>query len=76
MLTVIAKAIFHDIYAIERGTDSSEGQWKAKGIKPIEFSGYDAIYATLSEWARFASRPVEYRRERIRMLLGAADVRQ
>ena len=65
----------HDIYAIERGTDGSASQWKAKGIKPIEFSSYDAIYATLSEWAHFASRPVEYRRDKVRALLGVESAR-
>ena len=28
----------HDIYAIEIGTTTSASIWKAKGIKPIEFS--------------------------------------
>jgi hypothetical protein len=37
-------------YAIG-GTQESASLWKAKGIKPIEFSDYDAIYGTLSEWA-------------------------
>jgi hypothetical protein len=62
----------HDIYAIERGTAESASLWKAKGIKPIEFADYDAIYATLSEWARYAAQPVEYRRARVREILGTA----
>jgi SIR2-like domain len=62
----------HDIYAIEKGTAESASMWKAKGIKPIEFSDYDAIYNTLSEWARYATQPVEYRRNRISSILGAA----
>ena len=62
----------HDIYAIERGTAKSASRWKAKGIKPIEFADYDAIYNTLSEWARYARHPVEYRRARVRAILGTA----
>jgi len=60
----------HDIYAMERGTAESASLWKAKGIKPLEFTDYDAIYDTLSEWARYASQPVAYRRARIRDILG------
>jgi hypothetical protein len=60
----------HDIYAIERGTPESASLWKAKGIKPIEFVDYDAIYETLSEWARYAMQPVEYRRARVGKILG------
>lgn len=62
----------HDIYAIERGSTESASLWKAKGIKPIEFADYDAIYGTLSEWARYATHPVEYRRARIKDILGTA----
>jgi SIR2-like domain len=62
----------HDIYAIERGSAESTSLWKAKGIKPIEFADYDAIYGTLSEWARYATQPLEYRRARVRDILGTA----
>ena len=62
----------HDIYAIDIGTAESESLWKAKGIKPIEFADYDAIYGTLSEWARYATKPVEYRRARVQDILGTA----
>jgi hypothetical protein len=62
----------HDIYAIETGTAESASLWKAKGIKPIEFANYDAIYGTLSEWARYATKPVEYRRARVQDILGTA----
>jgi hypothetical protein len=62
----------HDIYAIERGTTESASLWKAKGIKPVEFADYDTIYNTLSEWARYVTQPVEYRRARLRSILGAA----
>lgn len=61
----------HDIYAIELGTPDSASVWKAKGIKPIEFADYNAIYSTLSEWARYAINPVEYRRARVEDILGA-----
>jgi hypothetical protein len=60
----------HDIYAIERGTADSASIWKAKGIKPIEFADYNAIYATLSEWAHYLSQPVVYRRARVKAILG------
>jgi SIR2-like domain len=62
----------HDIYAIERGTAESASVWKAKGIKPIEFADYEAIYVTLAEWARYATQPVEYRNARLREILGTA----
>jgi hypothetical protein len=58
-----------DIYAIERRSADSASIWKAKGIKPIEFAEYDAIYATLAEWARYGLRPAEYGRDRIRSIL-------
>ena len=46
-----------DIYAIEKGTADLASLWKAKGIKPIEFSDYGPIYNTLSEWALLCIRP-------------------
>jgi hypothetical protein len=58
------------IYAIERGAPTSKSIWKAKGITPIEFADYDAIYGTLQEWAKYAMRPVEYRREQVHAILG------
>lgn len=61
-----------DIYAIEKRTDDSASIWKAKGIKPIEFKDYPSIYATLAEWAQYVLRPVEYRRERAKLILGGA----
>jgi SIR2-like domain len=63
----------HDIYAIERATSDSASLWNAKGIKAIEFADYDAIYATLLEWAQYATNPVEYERARVRAILGTAD---
>lgn len=63
----------HDIYAIEKGTTESASLWKAKGIQPVEFTDYDAIYDTISEWARYAEHPAEYRRARLRDILGVAD---
>jgi hypothetical protein len=64
----------NDIYAIEKGTPDSAALWKAKGIKPIEFSDYDAVYSTLSEWARYAINPIAYRRERIYAILTSSGV--
>lgn len=64
----------HDIYAMELGTATSASIWKAKGIKPIEFSSYEAIYDTLSEWARYAKQPVDYRRARVGSILGTVPV--
>jgi len=57
------------IYAIEKGTPDSASLWKAKGITPIEFSGFDEIYATLTEWARYAMDPGAYRRARVKQIL-------
>lgn len=58
-----------DIYAIEKVTIDSASLWKAKGIKPIEFLDYDAIYGTLTEWARYAMDPAGYRKARIQAIL-------
>jgi hypothetical protein len=63
----------HPIYAIEKGQPGSASLWKAKGITPIEFPDYDAIYGTLSEWARYAVHPAEYRNRRIHEILGPVD---
>lgn len=57
------------IYAIERGTADSASLWKAKGIIPIEFPDFDAIYATLAEWAKYAMDPAGYTSVRIRSIL-------
>lgn len=59
-----------EIYAIEKGEADSASYWRAKGIKPVEFASYDAIYATVAEWARFAARPADYGRERLQAILG------
>lgn len=61
-----------DIYAIEKGTADSASLWKAKGIKPVEFTDYDAIYSTLSEWARYAANPTEYGGRRVEAILTGA----
>jgi hypothetical protein len=60
------------IYAMERASPGSKSIWKAKGIEAIEFQDYDAIYATLREWARYATNPMEYGRARVRDILGIA----
>ena len=44
----------------------------AKGMKPIEFSDYDAIYATLSEWAKYATDPIGYGSVRVQAILTSA----
>lgn len=65
---------FHDmkdIYAIEMGSTDSASLWKAKGIKPIEFSDYDTLYGTLAEWARYAMDPRGYTRSRVTTILTA-----
>lgn len=62
----------HDIYAIEKQTEGSASIWKAKGIKPVEFSDYAKIYATIAEWARYTARPAEYGDTRIRSILFGA----
>ncbi len=58
-----------DIYAIEKRTDDSASMWRAKGIKPIAFVDYQSIYATLTEWARYAIQSSEYSRARVRSIL-------
>jgi hypothetical protein len=61
-----------NIFAIEPTTSDSASLWKAKGIKPVEFANHDAIYDTLSEWARYAANPVEYARQRVEAILTGA----
>ncbi len=58
-----------DVYAIDKQTGDSASMWKAKGITPIEFDDYPHIYATLTEWARYASQPKEYSRSRVVSIL-------
>lgn len=60
------------IYAIEKGTPDSASLWMAKGITPIEFPGYDEIYATLSEWAQYAMDPKGYRGKRVHAILASS----
>ena len=63
-----------DIYAIEKRTDDSASTWKAKGIKPIEFTDYPDIYETLREWAAYAKEPSKYERDRLTSILqGRSD---
>ena len=63
-----------DIYAIERASADSASLWKAKGIKPIEFLDYDALYRTLREWALYSLSPGEYGRRRIGEILSSERV--
>jgi hypothetical protein len=58
-----------NIYSIDKETADSASLWKAKGIIPIEFSDYKSMYATLSEWARYASGPASYSRVRAQEIL-------
>jgi hypothetical protein len=58
------------VYALEMQKPGSASIWKAKGIKPIEFLGYDQMYATLAEWAVYAVNPSAYRSARIKGILG------
>ncbi|NSZ03128.1 hypothetical protein G6M70_04680 [Agrobacterium tumefaciens] len=51
------------VYALERQTSDSAGQWRAKGVTPVEFASHEALYETLSAWAIYAERPVEFERE-------------
>jgi len=60
------------IYAIDTQTPDSASIWNAKGIKPIEFSSYDQIYATLAEWATYAMDPRAYGRAHIQEIFGTA----
>ena len=61
-----------NIYAMEKGTAESVSLWKAKGIQPVEFSDYDPMYRTLSEWALYAANPAEYGRRRMEAILNGA----
>jgi hypothetical protein len=58
-----------EIYAIEKRSDDSASIWKAKGITPLEFSDYDAIYASLAEWAAYVMDPNGYGRRRVAAIL-------
>ena len=58
-----------DIYALEKRSDDFASLWKAKGIKPLEFSDHDAIYDTLAEWANYALDPAGYGRRRVETIL-------
>lgn len=62
-----------EIYAIEKGTDDSASIWKAKGIKPIEFPDYPDIYATLAEWAKYATQPGDYGRARVMSIFSGRE---
>ncbi len=57
------------IYAIDISEGDLGALWKAKGINPIEFSGYDEIYQTLAEWARYALDPVAYQSAKLNSIL-------
>jgi SIR2-like domain len=61
------------IYAMEKQTTISASIWKAKGIKPIEFTNHDQLYATLAEWAIYALNPAGYGSSRVHALFGASN---
>ncbi|UGY22920.1 SIR2 family protein [Bradyrhizobium septentrionale] len=58
------------IYAMEKGSPGSASIWKAKGITAIEFADYDAIYATIREWAQYNANPRSYGLARLTSILG------
>jgi hypothetical protein len=60
-----------EIYAMEKGAPGSASMWKVKGIKAIEFANYDAIYATLREWARYNADPRSYSLARVATILNS-----
>lgn len=57
------------IYAIEKSSPGSASIWNAKGIIPVEFPDYPAIYETLAEWAQYAMQPAAYGAARMRSIL-------
>ena len=61
-----------DIYAMEKGTAGSASIWKAKGIKPIEFSDHDSLYECLTEWSNYAIDPQNYSTKRLNAILSKA----
>lgn len=62
-------ADLNDIYALEIQNSEMAAIWRAKGIIPIEFPDYDAIYLTLNEWAKYNLAPAQYARSRIQSIL-------
>jgi hypothetical protein len=58
-----------DIYALEKQSDGSASLWKAKGIKPIEFTDYGPMYETLAEWAHYVKNPAQYGQRRVAAIL-------
>lgn len=57
------------IYALDQRSDGSASKWKAKGIEPVEFSDFDSLYRTVSEWARYTMDPNDYQRRRLKEIL-------
>jgi hypothetical protein len=57
------------VYALEKQSDGSDSQWKAKGIKPIEFTDYGPLYEALAVWANYASDPAAFGRKRVHSIL-------
>jgi hypothetical protein len=61
------------IYAMDKFSPESASLWDAKGIIPVEFSDYDRLYQTVSEWAAYATDPAAYREDRVRAILGRSE---
>ena len=57
------------VYALDQRRDGSAKRWKAKGIEPIEFADFDALYRSVSEWAQYRVDPTGYGRRRIKEIL-------
>jgi SIR2-like domain len=60
-----------DIYALDVKTHESASLWKAKGIRPVEFTDFELLYRTLYEWASYASNPGDYEQRRIAAIFGS-----
>jgi hypothetical protein len=60
------------VHALEKAETGSAALWHAKGIVPIQFVSYEAVYATLEEWGRYAATPAQYARERVMAVLHRA----
>ncbi|QHW28424.1 SIR2 family protein (plasmid) [Rhizobium leguminosarum bv. viciae 248] len=60
------------VYALDRSSGGSASHWRAKGVIPLEFDSHDALYATLSAWARYVEHPSEFERTRVGEILAGA----
>ncbi|WP_158515680.1 SIR2 family protein [Pararhizobium polonicum] len=60
------------VYALDRSSDGSASHWRAKGVIPLEFASHDALYATLSAWARYVEHPSDFERTRVNEILAGS----